>query len=86
MRMPENPPNYTPYIATVNLNVPVCRLLQFIQMFQPCQNDLFAGLFDFTRKEDLVQNRIHLYDNEASSAVSDVTSPTAVLENAPYRS
>lgn len=50
--------------------VPVCRLLQFIQMFQPCQDDLFAGLFDFTRKEDLVQNRINLYENEGTSAMS----------------
>lgn len=61
MRMPENLPNYAPYIiAPVNMVVPVCPSLQFIQMFQPCQDDLFAGLFDLTRKEDLVQNRINL--------------------------
>lgn len=58
--MPENPPNYTPCIAPVKMVVPVCRSLQFIQMLQPCQDNLFAGLFDLARKEDLVQNCVNL--------------------------
>lgn len=66
--------------------VPVCRSLQFIQMFQPCQDDLFAGLFDLARKEDLVQNCINLH-NEIPSAMSKIPGVIAPPEeDAPYRS
>ena len=35
-------------------------LLQFIQMLQPCQHNLLAGLLDLTRQKHLIQDRINL--------------------------
>ena len=62
IRMQDNiPPIIRHVYQVVTTRAAVCRSLELVQMFQPHKNDLFAGLFDLTRQEDLVQNCIDLY-------------------------
>lgn len=38
----------------------IARLLKLLQFFQPCQYDILTCLFDLTREEYLVKDRVNL--------------------------
>lgn len=37
-------------------------LSQLVQMIQPCEDHVFAGLFNLAREKDFIQNRVDLLE------------------------